>query len=325
MPKRLVAIGDLNGDDGALLAMARGLNLVDKNHNWKAHNTHLVQLGDIVNRGAGCKNALDLIMRWTKEAKKKGSRVSMILGNHEAMVTLGNEAWCTPEEYLEFATIEERARFDLERSRVIYDLLTSESQGGRTGPISGQLRAWEERNVPGRARYAAAFSADGTYGKFIRSLPAAIRVGSVLFVHGGLTPRFVDMGLQGLADHLADGWRGKPKTAYDLPPDHAIVAEDGPLWDRSSILSARARDQVELALKATQSTCMMVGHTRTDHLDGGECGRPLPLFDHQLICADVGIGTSSGRAAALFVERDTIWCWTPDDKKIRVCPLHDSK
>ncbi|MCP4504097.1 MAG: hypothetical protein GY822_29580 [Deltaproteobacteria bacterium] len=321
MPKKVVIIGDLNGDDGALFTMARSQGLIDRNGAWKAHDTHFIQLGDIVNRGSGCRNALDVMMQWTKEARKKNSRVTMLLGNHEAMVTLGNEAWCTPEEYLEFASPTERARFDLNRSHYIYQLLSQSSDGGKTSSISGRLRAWEEENVPGKESYEEAFSDSGIYGRYIRSLPVAIRVGSLLLVHGGLTQRFVDKGLTGLAKEVADGWSQRPRTVLDLPPDHALIAEDGPLWDRSTVLGPQGENQLEYALNATDATCMIVGHTRTDHLEGGVMGQPLALYQNRLICADVGIGTSSGCSAALFVERDVIWCWTPSDKKMRMCPL----
>ncbi len=322
MPKRVVVIGDLNGDDEALAALLRGTGLTDGQGHWIADNAHLVQLGDVVNRGVGCRAALDRLIQLTAEAKPKNSHVTMLLGNHEAMVLLGNLAWCHPEEFLEFATAEERNKFEVARTRRVYELLEMRSHAGRTAPITGALRAWEEAHVPGRDAYLAAFSEDGIYGAYLRSLPAAIRIGEVLFVHGGLTPRFAERGLKQLDELIATSWARGPQTAMDLTPDSPLAAEDGPLWCRSYAAAPEEDidDDLNKALEAVRASVMVVGHTRTD-LIGGKRGHPLVKHSGRLICADVGIGSSGGAAAALVIEKDVIWSWRPDDKKKRLRSL----
>lgn len=322
MPHRLVVIGDLNGDDDALAALLRGTGVIDRTGAFIADNVHLVQLGDVVNRGSGCRAALERLMRLSVEARKKNSHVTVLLGNHEAMVTLQNLAWCHPEEFLEFATPEERMRFEHERSRRVYELLDLRSDGGRTAPISGALRAWEEAHVPGKDAYLRAFAADGHFGAYLRELPVAIRVGPVLLVHGGLTPRWADGGLKQLDERVREVWAKKPRTAFDLTPDNPLAAEDGPLWCRTY---AAGNDEATLraldeTLRRTRSKVMIIGHTRTD-LIGGERGVPLVKLDGRLICADVGIGSSGGAPSAVYVEKDVVWCWRPDDRRRRLAAL----
>ena len=227
-----------------------------------------------------------------------------------------------PEEFLEFATAEERNKFEVARTRRVYELLEMRSHAGRTAPITGALRAWEEAHVPGREAYLAAFSDDGIYGAFLRSLPVAIRIGEVLFVHGGLTPRFAERGLKRLDELVIDGWAREPQTALDLTQDSPLAAEDGPLWCRSYAAATEEEIDAELteALDAVRSSVMVVGHTRTD-LIGGKRGHPLMKHSGRLICADVGIGSSGGTPAALVIDKDVIWAWRPDEKKKRLRSL----
>lgn len=322
MPKRVVVVGDLNGDDEALAALLRGTGLTDAQGHWAADSAHLVQLGDVVNRGVGCRAALDRLIQLSAEAKSRNSHVTMLLGNHEAMVLLGNLAWCHPEEFLEFATADERNKFEVARTRRVYELLEMRSHAGQTAPITGALRAWEEAHVPGREAYLAAFATAGVYGSWLRTLPAAIRIGEVLFVHGGLTPRFAERGLKALDEQVLDCWDRSPKTALDLGPDSLLSAEDGPLWCRSYAAATEddVSDDLDKALEAVRASVMVVGHTRTD-LIGGQRGHPLVKHSGRLICADVGIGASGGTPAALVIEKDVIWSWRPDEKKKRLRAL----
>jgi hypothetical protein len=319
--KRLVVIGDLNGDDSALEELLGALAIIDRKGSFIAGGTHVVQLGDVVNRGASPRRALHRLMTLAEDAPRRGGRVTMMLGNHEAMVALGNLAWCHPEEMLEFATAEEREHFERARGRMVYRLLDEATDAGRTGPITGMLRAWEEANVPGRAAYERAFGPDGVLGRFVRSLPVAIRVGRVLLVHGGLLPRYAKEGLSRLDRQVQDMWERRPLTSLELHPTDPVIAEDGPLWCRSLVTMSPtiASSLLEETLRMVRASTMIVGHTRTD-LIGGERGRPLPLLDKRLICADTGIGQESV-PACVIVEKDVIWSFRPDQKKERIGAL----
>jgi len=50
MPKRIVAIGDIHGDFEALLNILYDSAVIDKNGNWIARNTFLVQTGDLFDK-----------------------------------------------------------------------------------------------------------------------------------------------------------------------------------------------------------------------------------------------------------------------------------
>lgn len=323
LPKRVIAIGDLNGDDDALAMLLRSLGITDRRGNWAATGVHVVQMGDVVNRGGKSRAALERLKRLQREAPRKQSRLTILLGNHEAMTVLGNEAWVTADEYLEFATDDERVEFELARARKTHQLLVANSGAGRTGPITGQLRAWEEAHAPGRRRFAHAFSAEGELGAWIRTFPVAVRIGSVLFVHGGLRPRFAKMGLKGLNAAVADTWAKGPRTQLDLDVTGPLLAEDGPLWERTFALSEEHRVDAALteSLDLVSAKMMVVGHTRTDHIPGGGAGHPLLRHSGRLACVDVGIGGTGGSSAALLIEKGVVWGYRPDEKKTRLGPL----
>jgi len=288
-PSRIVVVGDLNGDDDALAVILNATGVTDGRGEWIAQDTHLVQLGDIVNRGGACRAALDRMMRLEAQAEAAGCHATMILGNHEAMVALGNMAWCTPEEFLEFAAPDERLRFEIRRSDVVYEMLAAANRNGLTQPITGRMKAWEEENVPGKEAYLEAFGADGLYGRFVRRLPVAVQLGPVVFTHGGLAPALAEHGLETLDQELLSLWAAEPKSEQELAPSCLLLADDGPLWNRRYMLDEGPMlgDELRSVLGHLDASAIVVGHTRTDQIPGGQRGEPAVRFGGRLLCADV--------------------------------------
>jgi len=95
---RVVAVGDVHGDAGQLVRALRAAKVIDANDDWAAGATHLVQLGDVLDRGPDSRKAMDLLMRLEGQAAKAGGRVHALLGNHEAMVLAGRLSYMRPDE-----------------------------------------------------------------------------------------------------------------------------------------------------------------------------------------------------------------------------------
>jgi hypothetical protein len=326
MPGRLIAVGDLNGDDDGLAAMLRALRVTDAHDRWIGEDVHLVQVGDVVNRGGGARAALDRLVRLKAEAQLVGGRVDVLLGNHEAMVALGNLAWCTPEEILSFATFDERAAYEAERSRAIYELLGEATSLKGTLPIIGRLRAWEELHCPGREAYLDAMGPEGPYGQFLRALPLAIRVGPVLLTHGGLSYDYARMGLEELDRRRVDVWSTGATREAELGPNCLLFDDTGPLWNRSFALGDGPDVEEELlaVLQEVGARTVVVGHTRTEQMPGGRRGYPHSRFDGRFICSDVGIGHSGGTLSAVVFEGEEIYAWRIDDPRVDMGRIPDS-
>ena len=86
--ERIVAVGDVHGDYEQFLRALRAAEVIDRNDDWAAGKTHLVQTGDVLDRAGESRKAMDLLMKLEKQAAKAGGAVHALIGNHEAMVLL---------------------------------------------------------------------------------------------------------------------------------------------------------------------------------------------------------------------------------------------
>jgi hypothetical protein len=85
-PGRVVAIGDVHGDYPAFVRTLRNARLVDGNERWIGGDATLVQLGDLLDRGANEAECWSLLRRLQADAPRAGGgRVIRLLGNHEVM------------------------------------------------------------------------------------------------------------------------------------------------------------------------------------------------------------------------------------------------
>ena len=55
---KIVAVADIHGDFNHFVEILRGTELIDADMNWKGGKTHLVQMGDVVDRGPDAKKVL---------------------------------------------------------------------------------------------------------------------------------------------------------------------------------------------------------------------------------------------------------------------------
>lgn len=324
-PETLVVIGDLNGDYFALECILRGLNLINSSNQWVGKNTHVIQVGDVVNRGNHTRDALDLLMRLHQEARDSDCMVDMLLGNHEVMVTLADYAWCHAQEFLDFATPQEIMEYELARTNHMHMLLQAHSTPSEVRPIVGSLRAWEDEHAPGRTAYKDAMGPDGTYGQFLRTRPVALKIGPIILSHAGLIPSYCRQGLDALHAVFESEWSNKPRVISDLHYQSPLFDESGPLWNRrfATDKSPASRQMLKETLELLAAKIMVVGHTRTDVL-GGAPGLPLALHDGQLICVDVGLGHQLGSPAALIIQGQKVYSWRPETGRLYLSPIGDS-
>src|SRR5689334_9174988 len=60
---RVVAFADVHGAYGELVALLRTTGVIDTDLKWAGGATHVVSLGDLIDRGRGSRAVLDLVMR----------------------------------------------------------------------------------------------------------------------------------------------------------------------------------------------------------------------------------------------------------------------
>ncbi len=178
---RVVAIGDIHGAYPELLAVLRGAGVLDEEDRWQGGKTHLVSVGDLIDRGAESRKVMDLLIRLQSEALAAGGRVHVVPGNHEIMNMTGDLRYVAPGEYAAFAAEEDPA----ERQAALQAYLSARSG---EAPAEAVLRTqFEAAYPPGYFAHRRAFSLSGRYGKWIDGLPFFVRIGETAFVHGGLS------------------------------------------------------------------------------------------------------------------------------------------
>ncbi|HEV8385674.1 MAG TPA: metallophosphoesterase, partial [Candidatus Acidoferrales bacterium] len=190
---RLVAVGDVHGDYDALVSILQQAALIDSKLNWSGKNATLVQTGDLLDRGAKCRQVMDLIMKLEAEAPKSGGRVIVLMGNHEAMNIIGDLRYAEAM-YSSFADGNSERR-----RKAAYDAYAAwrreRTQAGvlpANGGTSDEA-TWMAAHPLGYVEQREAMSTSGNYGRWLRARPAVAQVGTTLFLHGGISPEVAEL------------------------------------------------------------------------------------------------------------------------------------
>ncbi|HLH30237.1 MAG TPA: metallophosphoesterase, partial [Terriglobia bacterium] len=173
--RRVVAIGDIHGDFDAFTGILQRAHLIDPTLRWIGADTTLVQLGDFLDRGPKARDVMDLLMSLQKTAPRQGGKVIVLMGNHETMNLYGDYRYVTPDDYATF---------------------TNEKAGSRA-------RSLYPSRPEGFAARCDAFAPEGRYGKWIRGLPAIVRIDDSIFLHGGISPDLASYSIDKLNESIA--------------------------------------------------------------------------------------------------------------------------
>lgn len=224
---RVVAVGDVHGDYDKFVAALRLCRVLDDKANWSGGRTHLVQTGDVLDRGPDSRKVMDLLMRLEAQALRAGGRVHALIGNHEAMNMLGDLRYVSDGELAAFGD-----------------------------PPRGTPGAAQAGDFP---HLRAAFAPTGRYGRWILGHNAVINIDGTIFLHGGLSAKYAERDLRALNDTI----RGELSSGVE--PQSGVVGDpEGPLWYRGLALAGpeeALRAQVEPVLAAQKARRMVMGHS----------------------------------------------------------------
>ncbi len=110
--ERVIAVGDVHGDYEQLVAVLQSAGVIDREGKWVGGKAHLVQTGDMLDRGPDSRKVMDLLMRLEGEASKTGGRVHVLIGNHEAMNIYGDLRYVSAGDYASFTDGDSRKRLE---------------------------------------------------------------------------------------------------------------------------------------------------------------------------------------------------------------------
>ena len=291
--QRIVAIGDLHGDYDHFVRLLRGSDLVDGDDHWIGGKSHLVQMGDVMDRGDEARKILDLIRALEKEAAAAGGMVHFILGNHEEMNLMNRST-----QYPGYVTA---AQF---KSFLSKEIIAAEEKRAK-GRVSDSR--WEELMADPDTDASKDYFRNFVelYGHWLAEHNVVIKINDTVFVHGGLTESFAGMGLEAInnlyrseVQRLLRGEEFRPRILF-VPA--------GPLWNRDMASTDENREykaHVDRILELVGAKRVVVAHTPTA-FQGRD--KDLVRYDGKVWVIDTGISSVfHGRVWAILIENGEV-------------------
>lgn len=316
--EKIVAIGDIHGDYKSFVKILRGTGLIDKKGQWTGGKTHLVQTGDVMDRGDNAKDILDLIMTLEKEAEKAGGKVHMLLGNHEEMnitgISFAFPGYVTLSQFKSFMSdsyIKNQEKIFRKKMRNNHP-----READSDSSIDNNLdRYWEDfyneisrkDNHSARKQYAQSFNEK--YGRWLVKQNAVIKINDTIFVHGGISQRFSNRKLKDINHRLrlelSDQRRAVITSGNPYIAEHNqvyVFKPEGPLWFRG-LAQYRGKDYetvVDTILSNLKAKHMVIAHTPQIIKED------MKRYDGKIWIIDTGISevfrSSGGYLSALIIE-----------------------
>ncbi|MGD9980032.1 MAG: metallophosphoesterase [Hyphomonadaceae bacterium] len=296
--ERIVVVGDLEGDYEKFTDMLQSSGLIDTRNRWAGGRTHLVQLGDIVDRGPNSRMIMDLLMQLEPQAQRAGGRVHALIGNHEAMNVEGDLRYVHPGEYAAFATRNSTRERNRYYDRYVRAVRANPPASGLPAFDAAYRAQWDTEHPLGWIEHRQAWAPTGRYGRWIGRHDAVIRINDTLFLHGGLGPSFAAAPRVGMNDAVRADVRGTPSPTY---PD-IVENQEGPLWYRGLSLNPEATEtpNLENVLRAQGVARVIVGHTKVT-------STVLPRFNGRVLIADIAVPGGHTDPHAFLIFENGAW------------------
>ncbi len=294
--ERIVAIGDIHGDYDQFLILLRLAGLIDEEERWSGGKTHLVQTGDVPDRGPDSRKVMDLLRKLEKEARKAGGHVHALIGNHEAMNVYGDLRYVTPGEFAAFRGKNSKRLREVNFKAAVEEAKRTSATGELPVAEASFRSEWESLNPLGYFEHASSLGPDGKYGKWIRSHNAVVKINGILFLHGGISPKYATLSVRAINENV----RKELKLGFRwlMLQGAMIVDPEGPLWYRGLVAENEEAMSAQLTsiLRNFEAERIVVGHT-------SRAGAIMPYFDGRVLAIDVGISKYyGGRLACLLIE-----------------------
>jgi hypothetical protein len=328
---RVVAIADLHGDyDRFVFILTHPqVALVDSDLHWIGGKTHLVQLGDVLDRGPRAKNILDLLMRLEKEAAEAGGMVHPLLGNHEEMnitgISLDYPGYVNVDQFVDFLPD------DFRRSRDAHYIKTLSPEEQKRAELEGLdvrtdegYRAYWQKILASKDAAADRAYVNGfneRYGDWLVKQNAVIKINDVVYVHGGLSEAMSKWPLREINQVLRDeleffqGRMRNPKQFSGQFHPRLVYDPDSPLWFRglATKSEASAEGEVDRILARLGARAIVTGHNYFAYNGGSSpvlSRASVSRFHEKVWIMDTGIsGSYGGLPSALIYDHGAFKVW----------------
>lgn len=260
MPKKLIAISDIEGNFNGFYSFLIRNKVMDKNYHWSFGKGHLVLNGDFVDRGEQVTAVLWLIYHLEQQAALAGGKVHYILGNHEILNMYGNTSYA---QY---------------KYREVAKQISRESD-------------WDRANK-------FLYGEQTHLGRWLRSKNVMEKVGDYLFVHAGLNKILVEEGItQGQINAIAKQYYGRNPDADSLDRKAYLILKSNhsPFWDRTLSMNifykiqyfyrapfkeipvAQTQQDLEKVLEFYNASKIIIGHSIVNNIKSDYDGRVIKI------------------------------------------------
>ena len=308
--ERIVAVGDLHGDYVHFVRILRKTGIMDRDDRWSGGKTHLVQMGDVMDRGDYARGIFDLIRRLEKEAKAAGGMVHQLIGNHEEL----NIARLSLNYYKDYVTYKQFTDFLPVKFRE-----DEEEKFKKKNRGDGDIEAFWNNLMKDPNSDAAKEASDNYYdnfnklvGNWLAEQNVAIKINDTVFVHGGLNPEYASKGLEAINDLYRSEFE-KVLRREEFRP-RILFVSDAPLWNRvlAEVSDTNNVDEVDKILAVLNAKQLVVAHTPTIPRSVNP-EIEMSKFKGKVWIIDTGIATIyHGFLSALIIENGVPHVWRED-------------
>lgn len=285
--ERIVAIGDIHGDYDAYRKVLHLAGVTNRRGRWMAGHTHLVQTGDIADRGPDTLRIIRHLNGLARQARRAGGRVHQLIGNHEAMNVYGDLRYVSPGEFMAFVDSRSMRTRDRYFAAVMEHM--REHDPDRYNALPDDYREqWNRDHPPGWVEHRHAWdprwNPDGELYQWVMASKVAVQLNDMIFVHGGISRDYYRHDLASLTRMVHEAL--KPDDDRELG---ILTDETGPLWYRglAGTPPVTSPETVSAILEHHNARHIVIGHTPTG-------GVIWPRHDASVILVDTGMSAYYG-------------------------------
>lgn len=263
---RIFAVGDLHGDYTTFMILLFKGKIIDKNGNWIAGKTILVQVGDVLDSKVRALDGKDdggevkifrKLFDLHNQSHKFGGKVVFVVGNHEMMNLTGDFSYVSDKGKNEFGGSSGRRKF-----------FSSGSQ------FSSELSKFG-------------------YG--------IAKIGNTLFVHGSVLPSIAKKySIPFINELLHRFLKGEKELVYNVDFKNIFLNNNGICWARTYSLEKPRCSALYDVLKLYSANQMVVGHSVQEEGINAKCQNKIWRIDTGM---SKSFGKNNeGRIQALIIE-----------------------
>lgn len=326
--ERIVAVGDLHGDYGSFLDILKATKLIDEDLHWKGGKTHLVQIGDIFDRGTQAKRILDFLITLEREAEEAGGKIHVLIGNHEMMniagIAFDRPGYIPLEQLVDFLPDEYREKTEMKFREKLGENSPRENNSDYSfDPTlkSEWLKFLDEvlSNRDHKARREYSQNLIEKYGEWLTNKNAVIKINDIIFVHGGVSEKYSKRKLEDINKDIQKELNLLASEAIRPFPRNTRARisfdADGPLWHRDLALEQEEymNEEVDRILGNLKAKYMVIAHTPRVIIDK----RDMSRFKEKIWIIDTGNSSvyTDGRQSALIIENGKFDAWLGNPRK----------